>query len=63
MAELLYRHLSVPRPDRVDGTHNGITLLKISAAQHAQVRRGGDFTKMHTARVARSHSAKICQMP
>ncbi len=36
MAELLYRHLGVPRPATVDGTHNGITLLRIAASQHAQ---------------------------
>ncbi len=31
VAELMYRELKVPRPAKVDGTHNGVTLLQIRA--------------------------------
>ena len=31
VAELLYKVLRVPKPKSIEGTHNGITLLKIKA--------------------------------
>ena len=39
VAELLYTVLGVPEPAEKDGTHNGITLLQVSAARFHYSRR------------------------